>query len=145
MPDASGLVEGTYLWFLSSKLAGILEFILISILTFARFRNGRLNRANAHPSQPRDIISSYLLSATIERNPEPRYAENDGAGGEEDRTNNVRTRIALATCLDGSAIKSIKNRKSIPFRFFSSARIIPIVVGMFTPGTLPLFRESSLR
>jgi len=96
---------------------------------------------NAHPSQRRDIISSYLLSATIERNPEPRYAENDGAGGEEDRTNNVRTRIALATCLDGSAIKSIKNRKSIPFRFFSSA----IVVRMFTPGTLPLFRESSLR
>jgi len=46
MPDASGLLEGTYLWFLSSKLAGILEFILISILTFARFRNGRLNHAN---------------------------------------------------------------------------------------------------
>ena len=29
---------------------------------------------------PAMFISSYLLSATIERNPEPSYAENDGAG-----------------------------------------------------------------
>jgi hypothetical protein len=26
------------------------------------------------------FISGYLLSATTERNPEPSYAENDGAG-----------------------------------------------------------------
>jgi len=44
------------------------------------------------------IISSYLLPATIERNPEPSYAENDGAGWRKGPTNNfVRTRIALAT------------------------------------------------
>src|SRR6516165_8851576 len=53
--------------------------------------------------------------------------------------------LHLPLCPNRSAIKSIRNRKSIPFRFFSSAEIIPIVVGMFTPGTLPLFRQSSLR
>src|SRR6516165_2892231 len=53
--------------------------------------------------------------------------------------------LHLPLCPNRSAIKSIRNRKSIPFRFFSSAKITPIVVRMFTPGTLPLFRQSSLR
>jgi len=35
------------------------------------------------PHNAAAIISSYLPSATIERNPEPSYAENDGAGVEE--------------------------------------------------------------
>ena len=51
------------------------------------------------PRNAAAIISSYLPSATIERNIEPSYAENDSAGLEEDRTNNVRTRIALSLCL----------------------------------------------
>jgi hypothetical protein len=49
------------------------------------------------PRNAAAIISSYVLPATIERNPEPSYAENDGAGVEENRTNNIRMRIALAT------------------------------------------------
>jgi hypothetical protein len=49
------------------------------------------------PRNAAAIISSYVLPPTIERNPEPSYAENDGAGVEENRTNNIRMRIALAT------------------------------------------------
>jgi hypothetical protein len=59
------------------------------------------------------IISSYLLPATIERNPELSYAENDGAGVEEDPTNNfVRTRITLAT-LSGSIRHKIYKEQKI--------------------------------
>ena len=49
------------------------------------------------PRNAAAIIRSYVLPATIERNPEPSYADNDGAGVEENRTNNIRMRIALAT------------------------------------------------
>ena len=58
------------------------------------------------------IISSYLLPATIERNPEPSYAENDGAGVEEDPPNNFHTHpIAL----------SVKAQKKWLEWFFNSA------------------------
>jgi hypothetical protein len=66
------------------------------------------------PHNAAAIISSYLPSATIERNPEPSYAENDGAGVEEDRTNNVRTRIALATLSGSIRHKTYKEQKIDP-------------------------------
>jgi hypothetical protein len=49
------------------------------------------------PGNAAAITSSCLLPATIELNPDPSYAQNNGAGVEENRTNDVRTRIALAT------------------------------------------------
>jgi hypothetical protein len=67
---------------------------------------------DARPRNAAAIISSCLPLPTIERNPEPSYAEDNVAGVEEDRTNNVRTRIAVAT-LSGSIRHKIYKEQKI--------------------------------
>ena len=104
-------------------------------------RNAPLKRSQTQPSQRRDVHQQ--LSAISTRT-ELRRERRRKRWRKIVRIMFVRG-LHLPLCLNRSAIKSIRNRKSIPFRFFSSAKITPIVVRMFTPGTLPLFRQSSLR